>query len=955
MSSKRIVSPETSNVRGPQKNALSASKGRAHLGALYAMMRKCSVRKGERFTHTVLSTKISSFIDKKDRNEFFKLYRRAVVDSVPTVTEYPLDYGPLRIDFDFKFLPEEGLERRYTKKMLKTIIEYYQAEIKASTEYEEDDKVLWCVLLEKEAPRVDGPVVKDGFHLHFPFFVCKHWFQDEYLRPKIIKRLEQSRLLDKIYKRPLDDAKLESIVDPIAKKTWVMYGSSKGEGYEPFRVTLAFNHRCKEMTLEDMFKLEMDGREGEDVKTFLPDFLSIRHCYPEMELKEDIVSHHRDAMERKREKRVTIAKTRTDKDVAEDRVAITNGCIMDMLSEERADGYDSWMDVGWTLFNIGQGTDEFLDLWITFSRRSAKFAEGKCEELWNKMEVRNKTMASLLAMANNDSPDAYRQWKSSTTTYLIDDAVSEDPTEYGIAKVIYNLYKNTFLCASAKFNTWYEFRDHRWREMDDCCPLRKLLPEYVADLFKKQIRKLAKRRKTETDKAQKSFIDRKQENCQAIVKMLKSLMFQNRVIKMCNPMFLDPTFLKKQDENKKIVVCENGVLDLELKTFREGRADDYATLSTGLFYREFRDTDDEVIELNTFLRKVFVNNNIRNYFLDSLCSVLEGGNTNKIVVIGTGSGDNGKSLTYQFIKNTFGEYCFPLPRELVIVGNKISSSSARPELARARGRRIATINEITQEDTLNIGVIKELSGNDEFFARNLFEKGADIKPQFTMFIQCNKPPRVPSSDAATWNRLRILPYESKFVLLKDGGQVPETEKEQYEQKVFKADIGFEYKLMNLRQAFLWLLFERYKVYKLKGGLADIKEVQTATQEYRTNNDVFSQFASEKIRKASNSDCRLTVSDAYVAFKAWYKNNYESYAKQVISKVDFVKEVSKHICPVTATKNGKTQYWDGYTLAQEDDAFEELKEEIDLKASEDKHKEEGDAPPKEERKSQSKRK
>ena len=40
-----------------------------------------------------------------------------------------------------------------------------------------------------------------------------------------------------------------------------------------------------------------------------------------------------------------------------------------------------------------------------------------------------------------------------------------------------------------------------------------------------------------------------------------------------------------------------------------------------------------------------------------------------------------------------------------------------------------------------IGILKELSGNDTFYARGLFQNGAEIEPMFKLVVICNDPPR----------------------------------------------------------------------------------------------------------------------------------------------------------------------------------------------------------------------
>ena len=69
-----------------------------------------------------------------------------------------------------------------------------------------------------------------------------------------------------------------------------------------------------------------------------------------------------------------------------------------------------------------------------------------------------------------------------------------------------------------------------------------------------------------------------------------------------------------------------------------------------------------------------------------------------------------------------GEYSIKLPTSL-ITGKRTQSSAASPELVRAgNGVRWVVLQEPDQKDFLNIGVLKELSGNDTFYARGLFKK-----------------------------------------------------------------------------------------------------------------------------------------------------------------------------------------------------------------------------------------
>jgi phage/plasmid-associated DNA primase len=379
------------------------------------------------------------------------------------------------------------------------------------------------------------------------------------------------------------------------------------------------------------------------------------------------------------------------------------------------------------------------------------------------------------------------------------------------------------------------------------------------------------------------------------------------------------------DENKKLFVCENGVLDLELGIFRDGRPDDYCTFSCNQYYRPYTKEDDEWKELKIFFRKVFPDRDLRRYFKDSTCAILEGGNKNKVFIVGTGGGDNAKSVTHKLLELMFGEYHLKFPQEMLIKGRGNSSSSARPELARVRGKRIAIIQEIAKDETLNIGVLKELTGNDSFYARTLFEKGTEIQPGFTLLMQCNEPPAIPGHDDATWNRVRRLDYESRFVKPRDLHKfpVPASEEEQMKMKRFHADLSFMDRVPELVPVLLSMFFKRYVEKYKKFGLREPQKVQMATGMYRAMNDVFVQFIQDKIEEveypkgtADSEKVFIKLADVHAEFTSWYKETHSSYSKEKFDRHILAHELNKRLNG--SEKRGRQQIWIGYRICEDDD-------------------------------------
>lgn len=877
------------------------------------------VGKKDPFTHTSLVPPGKYYIDEDSTENFLTYYCNAVAAGVRlTITEKPEAYGPCRVDFDLKSDLDVGTERQYTEATITSIVYMYQKEIRNMIPEDEfENSMLWCIFLEKSAPRIVEGRIKDGFHIHFPNFICEGWVMDEYLR----SRVTSSMISEKIWEGCRYTDPVDKFIDfGMARKPWYMYGSGKSLTAEPYMFSCAYDENCQPMDINLVFEHSMFNRK-KSVTYYLPRFMSIRMDKDNIltPIKESITIKRMNT-KTPRKKKIAVVGKKPREEVLADIKMIVDGEIMDMLSEDRADDYASWMDVGWTLFNIGQGCEEALALWTEFSRKSSKFVEGECEEQWATMTMRDKTIASLLAMAKADSPELYNEWKNTNVNgWLYKSVSSLKPNEWDVSRVVHCLYKDRFVCADSRSNTWFEYQDHRWRKSDDAVTLRKLLAENMVTVYYDYKSELCKKAGQEKGNGNEDTSwAKKEKTCGAIIEALRTCAFQEKVLRMCKTMFHNPEFHKKINENTMVLGCENGVLDLDLQTFRDGRPDDYITYSCGLNYTKYTGDDDDVQELLSFLKKVFPNEHRRNYFLDVACSCLQGGNVNKLFVIHTGEGDNAKSVTFNILETVFGEYCIKFPREMFILGHGNSSGAARPELSRVRGRRLAVVQEIAKTETINIGVLKELTGNDSFFARGLWEGGGDIKPMFTLMMPCNEMPKVPGHDAATWNRIRVLDYECRFVKPADIQKypVPESEEEQFKMKRFKADVDFVKKIPDIASALLWYLFERFKVYR-KRGLIEPPEVRAATESYHALNDVFLQFMKDRIEETDEEGAFLPVADLHTEFNQWYAENYSSYSKDRHNRASLVYEFNKRFRK-HPEQQGRVKGWTGYRILMEKD-------------------------------------
>jgi P4 family phage/plasmid primase-like protien len=302
---------------------------------------------------------------------------------------------------------------------------------------------------------------------------------------------------------------------------------------------------------------------------------------------------------------------------------------------------------------------------------------------------------------------------------------------------------------------------------------------------------------------------------------------------------------------------------------------------------------------------MFQDTEIKTYVLDIYSEVFVGHNTYKKFMVWTGEGDNGKSVTTTIFEKLLGVYSVDLPTSL-LTGKRADSSAATPALARTKGVRMAWLKEPAQEEKLNAGMLKELTGNDSFYARGLFQDGYEIKSMFKLVLVCNKPP-VLESDKAAWNRTRILPFESVFC-----DDAPEDYSEQLELKKFKIDRNFEQKIPKLTEAFAWYLINHRKNKVENFVLHEPEKVLSATREYQNRNNVFKMFVSENIKKDNQHS--ETLADVYNTFKEWYRENFTNN-KSIPNRPLFQEEMEKNIGQLNGLR------WFGYKIL----TFEEKEE------------------------------
>lgn len=215
--------------------------------------------------------------------------------------------------------------------------------------------------------------------------------------------------------------------------------------------------------------------------------------------------------------------------------------------------------------------------------------------------------------------------------------------------------------------------------------------------------------------------------------------------------------LRDLDNDPAIVGVQNGVLNLETRTFIRAARLPYVTKKLGCPY----DPAAQCPTWERFLLEVMDGDLALVRFLQaSIGYSLTGHTTEHIFWFLWGSGANGKSTLMEILQALAGEYAARTSDSLLA----LSPNGREPlfELAELPGQRLLLGSEIAENSRLNEKLVKDLTGGDTMRARGLYQQGFSFKPVCKLWMFGNHRPAIGGTDHGIWRRTRMIPFKVQF-------------------------------------------------------------------------------------------------------------------------------------------------------------------------------------------------
>ena len=889
---------------------------------LFKFLEKYKVsERGQPHTNINIGTPKQSYnIPDEVYNRFLKLYTNCVINGGTLhFVEKPLDPSPLRVDIDFRFIPKYdrnedvilSRESYFTDDNIDNIVlEYFKI---IYSIYDIDYCDVDCYVMMKDVPVFSRGVLKDGIHLVFPDVVVSHQVQ-HFIRDKILQRA--NIIFNGIYA----SNDYNDIVDKaiISSNGWQMYKSCKLD-CEPYEIVKVYTY--SENTIKQVNnQLEgVDEDEHDDalIKVNIKHLSMRKKEYRVLQVKESIENELEDFILRitpdeERNRRYVDSSFLTDmrniKDnrVDDEKINLTKNIVNNCIDPARMDIYDDWIRLGFVLRNLDE---RLLDVWDSFSMHSDKYKPGDCMQKWNSMRDDNLGLGSLIFWAKQDNPEKYEEIILASLIFYIDKSV-ETKSHYDVAELIAKKYGDEI--KFSRGDNWYIYSkvEHRYLIMIDNLDLSsKISTEIVDNIKSRQNEHLMMSMKSDIDADKRAVISKKCEEANKLILMCKNTPFKRSVITECKILFKHDGFEATLNEQSHLVGFKNGVFDIkkgllykDLKSdigFREGDPSDYITFSTNVSYKRYDPEDPIAIEINHFLSQVLPEKEVRDYLLAQFALALDGSfQQEKFFILAgeKGGGANGKSTLLNLLEKAIGDYAYTLPVAF-ITQKRAASNGATPEIYKTKGKRVVLMQEPNEGDKINVGKLKEMTGNDTISCRGLYKDQVEFKPQFTIFLACNYVPEVTSNDDGTWRRIRLIEFKSRFMDNPDPNKPNQ----------FKLDYSIKGKLEKWKSTFVSMLLDIRIRLARENKIIESKIIDDATKRFYMEQDLISQFINDKVVRDDTTREILSVNDLYTEYKLWFKSNTNNSDK-ILRKPAFKMQINRNDLFTSMTPDSTGWYY-----------------------------------------------
>lgn len=247
------------------------------------------------------------------------------------------------------------------------------------------------------------------------------------------------------------------------------------------------------------------------------------------------------------------------------------------------------------------------------------------------------------------------------------------------------------------------------------------------------------------------------------------------------------------------------------------------------------------------------------------------------IQIAFGGGRNGKSTYFNTLQNVLGNYAGTLNADVLTTDRNVNKGAS---LATLRGKRLVVCGELEEGQRLSIKELKRVATTDRLVIEQKYKDPEEIRPSHHVCMFTNHLPRVGSTDAGTWRRLAVIPFNAVM---------PEGEQEIKDYaEVLTTEAG--------GVVLLWLIRGAMEFLANGCRLKTPDSVKQVTDDYKQKENWIEPFIRER---CSLDPAAVTQANKlYQAYKEFAIEAGDSYVhngrefKDALTRISGIKNVSK---------------------------------------------------------------